>query len=141
MKTELHNLTGVNWTYTWWNSIGATVSWEWTFTTLEKADKLAVEFYIPSNYKFLKTIWKQNNTRWNKPFEVFGDGRCRWNITHYEVRFDRLFIYYNQLPSNTTCGFRIKTIKAFEWKTKIMPVHIFEMYKTNVWGRKIVNGE
>jgi len=149
IKTELHNLTWVNWTYTGWNKIGQVWTWEWTFKVLKKSDKLAVEFYIPSNYKFLKTIGKQSYTRWDKPFELYGrkyeyswqtryDWECRWKLTHYEVRFDRLFLYFNELPANTSCTVQIKTIKAFEWKTSIMPVHIFEMYKTNVWGRKVI---
>ncbi len=149
MKTELHNLTGVNWTYSWWNNIGDTVNWYWAFTTLKKADKLAVEFYIPSNYKFLSSIGKQNKTEENRPFKLYWkkyeysghtryEWECQWRLSHYEVRFDRLFLYFDRLPANTSCNVDIKTIKAFEWKTNIMPVHIFEMYKTNVWGRKII---
>ena len=153
IKTTLHNLTGVNWTYTGWNNIWDTVTWNWTFKTLKKADKLAVEFYIPSNYKFLTTISKQNNDRYNRPFEIHSweyrysgetnndeedEWECGWDLSHYEVRFDRLFLYFNELPANTNCKIRIKTIKAFNWKTNIMPVHIFEMYKTNVWWRKVV---
>ncbi len=34
---------------------------------LEKAEQLAVEFYIPSNYKFIK---KFNSDDWNLPFEI-----------------------------------------------------------------------
>jgi len=128
IKNQLHNLTGISWIYTWGENIWDVGVWEWTFKTLIEAHQLAVEFYIPSTYKFLATVSKRED---NLPFEIRWN--CRRHLKHYEVRFDRLFLYFDRLNKWDICSVKIKTIKAFNWKANLMPVHIWEMYKTKVW--------
>ncbi len=133
IKNELHNLANVNFYYTWWNNIWDIWTWKWTFLTLKDANQLAVEFYIPSNYQFLKTVSKNNNL-YKFPFDI--NEECKRKLTHYEVRFDKLFLLFGKLEKNTSCSVSIKTIKSFEWNTNKMPTNIFEMYNTTVWWRK-----
>ena len=139
IKNQLHNLTGVSWTYTWGENIWDVGIWRWTFKTLTEANQLAVEFYIPSTYKFLNTISKKKNNwcdgRWCRDLPIEINWSCRRHLKHYEIRFDRLFLYFDRLNIwEGNCIVKIKTIKAFNWKANLMPVHIWEMYKTKVWG-------
>ena len=140
IKTVLHNLTGVSWSYTGGNNVWDIVNRTGKFKVLSNASQLAVEFYIPSTQKFLANVLKMSDTL---PFEILTLDRdwniCSWHLKHYEIRFDRLFLYFDHLDKNTSCTVKINTIKAFKGKAYTMPVHIFEMYKNNVWGRRVVD--
>jgi len=47
---------------------------------------------------------------------------------HWEVRFDRLFLYYENLPA-LTCDISIQALQSYSGNAITMPMRIYEMYK------------
>jgi hypothetical protein len=132
IKSELHNVSNISWSYSGSNNVGDIGIWSGGFKVNVPAQQLAVEFYIPSTYKFLANLTKQKFNDYKLPFDI--KGRCRYSLRHYEVRFDRLFLYFGRLYAGDDCQIRIRTIKAYNGTANQMPVHIFEMYRHNVWA-------
>lgn len=125
--------------------------WETTkliasFSTDLAWEQVGVNMYIPATFKLLDTIKPKSNIfstslshlrdayRDAQPFEV-SDYQC--TPDHWEVRFDRLFFYYDSLPP-ITCDISVKMIKSYDWDTTIMPMTISEIYKWTVNGRKVI---
>ncbi len=89
-----------------------------SFSTDLAGEQVAVEIFLPSTYKLLETITTKNKETPHEygdrqptplPFTL-SDEHCR--PTHYEVRFDRLFLYYETLEPGT-CDISIPAIRAY----------------------------
>ena len=125
--------------------VGDKVTLESHFVLEKDASQLALELYIPASYKFLETISKkpipsaQENSYYQlyrqEPFSVRGSPACRPD--YWEVRFDRLFLYYHQLASASDCMVSIETLKAYQGQAQTMPARLREMYNTQVWARQV----
>ncbi|MBS8121711.1 MG2 domain-containing protein [Candidatus Vampirococcus lugosii] len=105
-----------------------------SFATTKDASQVAVEFFIPANIKLLGNISKFDDS---EPFQIKGGRRC--SPSHYESRFDRLFLYYDSIKSGTECEIIFEGINSFNGNFNIMPTRFFEMYDTQVHGRKVLN--
>lgn len=116
-----------------WAPIGTAVTIWWSFTTDLAGEDVAVDLFVPADYKLLDVISAKDGTQ-NYPFTV-SDRHCYPN--HWETRFDRLFLFYDNLPAGT-CDITVEALKAYEWNTTVMPFRIWEMYRWSVNGRKIV---
>lgn len=127
--------------------ISDTVVLTWAFSVEEDAEQVAVEFFIPSTIKLLETIRSKNvsdeENDWygyrnrDLPFHVAGGNRYCYP-SHREVRFDRLFLYYEKLPAGISCELSFKWLKAYEGTAQVMPTRLREMYSTDVRGRTII---
>lgn len=147
-----------------WNTINKLISdqkiWDMIkfigdFNITKSANQLAVVYYIPSNIVLMNVIGKNNAINDEcYPWEWCDyDDRGSvisyeniWNLwptwyscmpDNYEIRFDRLFLYYNSLPKWAHCRVSFLWYKTHNWDTQIMPSKLFEMYKTDVWAQKI----
>ena len=123
------------------------VSFTWWFVITKDANQLAVEYFIPSNIKLLYSIKTKNKAKdsssdgyyWyydqDLPFTYNTNGSYSRNCrpSHWEVRFDRLFLYYNRLSTGTSCQFDIEWIKAFDGVSNLQPSKIWEMYDSNIY--------
>lgn len=113
----------------------------WWFVLTKDANQLAVEYFIPSSIKLLYSINSKNKVNNNQneyyyygedlPFGFGNNWNCRPD--HWEVRFDRLFLYYNHLTAGTSCQFDIAGIKAFDGTSNLQPSRIWEMYDSNIY--------
>ena len=114
-------------------------------TTTVPGEQVAVEIFIPSTYKLLETIVSKNNQN-DQDNEYPNDGNNQLPFTvsdsecqpsHRETRFDRLFLYYENLPA-ITCDISTQALKAYDGTGTIMPMRIYEMYKWTINGRKVI---
>lgn len=117
--------------------IGSIIYFTWGFTLTENSNQLAVEYFIPSDTKLLYNIQSKNTNKDNRdyygsdlPFDFGENYRCR--PSYWQVKFDRLFLYYDNLAKDTTCKFTIKGIKSFDWVSNLQPSKIWEMYSKNI---------
>lgn len=126
-------------------SVSNPSAWVWetvdiigSFSTDMVGEQVAVELFIPSDYKLLDVISskKQQPDSWSQyPFTT-SDRHC--TPTHRETRFDRLFLYYDILEPGV-CDITIPALKAYSWSTVVMPMRVREMYRWKVNGRKVIH--
>lgn len=109
--------------------LGETIDLNASWTTTIPGEQVAVEIFIPSTVKFLKTIDLTST-----PFTV-SDYNCQ--PSHRETKFDRLFLYYENLPA-VTCDITIPALKAYNGIPVIQPMRVYEMYRGKVNGRKVI---
>lgn len=136
------NVTKMNYTISKPDAaIGELVDVNASRTTSVPGEQVAVEIFIPSTLKFLDTISNKNTPINNGfgfqpqlPFTV-SDYHCM--PSHWETRFDRLFLYYDNLTAST-CDITTQALRAYNGTTTIMPMRIYEMYKWKINGRKVI---
>lgn len=112
-----------------------------SFVTDIAGEQVAVELFIPSDYKLIDVISskKAQIEVGNRPINQYpfttSDHHC--TPTHWETRFDRLFLYYDVLVPGV-CDITIPALKAYEGSTVIMPMRVWEMYRGKLNGRKVI---
>lgn len=110
-----------------------------TFTITEDAQNLAVVLPVPSTLAILNPNleegWDQTMIRFEQTKNPIGKTRYSCYPQHYEVRYDHLFLYYDQLPKDAGCFASFKVMTTHLGKTITGPMKIREMYKTKVRGR------
>ena len=113
--------------------IGSTVDLLGSFTTTVVGDQVAVEFFVPADYKLLEVISQRTASVSERGYRspppvpfTMSDPACQ--PTHRETRFDRLFLYYETLQP-ITCDIAIPVLKAYNGSTTVMPMRVYEMYK------------
>lgn len=124
-----------NWKAKNTDPLGSLVDMETSFAIDQDAEQIAVEFYLPSAYRFVATVSAEWVGSEHMPFEIEWEYACRPD--HFEVRYDRLFLYYDQLDAGVRCDIHIETIKSLSGKSRVMPSRLFEMYRTRVQGNTI----
>ncbi len=156
LATDLNKLAGAaqhvnQMKYTIVNStakIGDTTDLVASFTTDLAGEKIGINIYIPATFKLVDTIQAQGRSsifgqsRWEYdygfgtqlPFKL-SDYGCTPN--HWEINYDKLFLYYDSLPP-ITCDVSIPLLKAYNGNTTIMPMSVSEIYKWTVNGRKVI---
>lgn len=102
------------------------------FKITQPAPHTAIELYIPASYKLWDVINAKQTNSYDLPFVVDGWYSCRPD--HYEVRFDRLFLYYNTLEANQSCRITIPILKAYSGDVVIMPSKFYQMYDDSVYA-------
>lgn len=124
MEYNISNISG---------AIGDLVDINTSRTTTIPGQQVAVEIFIPSTLKFLSTIQTQD-TDTAFPFTI-SDFNCQ--PSHREIKFDRLFLYYEQLEA-ITCDVSIQALKAYNGTPVIQPMRVYEMYRGKINGRKVL---
>lgn len=120
--------------------IGGVTNLIGSWTNTIAGEQVAVSIYLPATYKLVDTIASMNTTDTNErwytqlPFDM-SDYNCMPD--HWEVKFDRLFLYYDNLAP-TSCDISIPMIKAYNGTATVMPMSIQEMYRGKVNGRKVI---
>lgn len=125
--------------------VGQTVDIVGSFATDVAGEQVAVELFVPSDYKLLEVISSKMTSAVSDPY-MYGytpeetpfavsDPHCQ--PTHREARFDRLFLYYDILEPGV-CDISIPALKAYSGTTTIMPMRVREMYRGMVNGRKVI---
>gem|GEM_PF-3061897 len=121
--------------------VGSKVDIVGSFATDLAGEQVAVELFVPSDYKLLEVISSKmpakneyGYTSSPTPF-VVSDRHCQ--PTHRETRFDRLFLYYENLQAGV-CDITIPALKAYSGTTTVMPMRVWEMYKGLINGRKVI---
>lgn len=102
------------------------------FKITQSAPHVAIELYVPSTYKLSDIINAKNSNSYDLPFTVDGWYSCKPD--HYEVRFDRLFLYYNNLEANQSCRITIPILKAYSGSTITVPSKLYQMYDDSVYA-------
>jgi len=139
---------------TWWlikeklqkANIWDMIDFIWGFNLNKDAYHLAISFYIPSNVELLNPSLNKNSnilkfvnaSKFN--YTISDDKNRDWydcTPSHYEVRFDRLFLYYDKIKKDRLCKIIFKWVKTHDWAINIMLSKLFEMYNTNVWSEKV----
>lgn len=115
-----------------------------SFSTDIAGEQVAVELFVPSDYKLLDVISSNQPV---PPMDPYGYGMIQqypFDVSdphclprHWETRFDRLFLYYDVLEPGT-CDITIPALKAYNGSTTIMPMRVWEMYRGKINGRKVI---
>ena len=90
--------------------LGSLKTMKASFAIDQDAEQLAVEFYLPSAYRFVATVSSAFVGNEKEPFEITGPRVC--HPDHFEVRYDKLFLYYDQLRAGIRCDVSIEAIKS-----------------------------
>jgi len=134
--------------------VGAIISMTGEFETSQDANQIAVVYTIPP-YTYIMNQIGQNGSRYDCRwcyYSYYGgssnkatnqisfttkkrtdSGRYSCNPNHYEIRYDRLFLYYNKLPSGAACEVNFSLMKTHNWVANMLNHSLFEMYGTDVW--------
>jgi hypothetical protein len=77
---------------------------------------------------------------WSLRFTSIGNSSSWYNCypSHYEVRFDKLFLYYDSLSAGAGCRISFDTIKTHYGKVNVLPTQAFQMYGAEVRGRAMI---
>lgn len=122
-------------------SIGDKIDFIWTYSIRKNARKLAIAYYIPSNISIINPNLNRENYINSPDSPIRFEVKNPWSSSfyrhdclpdHFELMFDRLFIYYDNMKSWVICELKFKWIKTHDWKVNIMPAKLFEMYNTQV---------
>lgn len=125
------------------------------FSVEEQATELAVIYNIPSNTYIINNIgeqgsrydcWdcyrgyydKNDNNSKNEISFVSTQSSQEWYSCvpdHYEIRYDRLFLYYDELPADASCNIEFSLAKTHDGVSEMISQEIFEMYSPEVRGR------
>jgi len=105
------------------------------FKINQPAPHTAIELYIPATYKLWDVINAKQTSSYDVPFTVEGSRWCRPD--HYEVRFDRLFLYYNTLESNQSCRITIPILRAYHGESIMVPAKLWQMYDDSVYATQM----
>jgi len=54
---------------------------------------------------------------------------------HYEIRYDRLFLYYDDLPAGAGCEVTFSLMKTHDGAINLLYHNLFEMYGVDVWAQ------
>lgn len=154
LTDEMHGVSDLSLTYSGmqnaqiWNIVRVI----WHFRVLSKAHQVAIIYPIPAQYKIINpkllgTIqddltmwWYEYGEFWEKidkhqlTFTNIGTDTTRYNCepTHYEIKFDHLFLYYDQLAESAGCEIGFDMIRTHQGKTKQQALRLWEMYFSNV---------
>lgn len=159
--SKLELVSRVAWTDQW-NTVSETdktldagwiVDYKWSFALDREVQQLAVSFPIAANYSILNPSLGQQNYGWSYDSTFFrqqaaetivAKNQATFNLTntnwyscypsYYEVKYDRLFLYYNNLPKWASCSIEFKATKTHNWSFVPMPVKLFEMYAPYTWA-------
>lgn len=101
-----------------------------------------MEIFVPAQTKMLEAITakgtqEQDPYGWYAPQMPFNVSDSHCIPTHWESRFDRLFLYYERLEPGS-CDISFSVLQAYSGATTIMPFRIYEMYKGKLNGRKVI---
>lgn len=123
-------------------AIGETKNVAASFTTTIPGEQVAVEIFVPAVTKILEAITAKNDDQqdpygWYAPAFPFDISDSHCMPTHWESRFDRLFLYYDRLEPGS-CDFSFPVLQAYSGTTTTMPFRIYEMYKGKLNGRKVI---
>lgn len=112
-------------------TVGETVDIVGSFTTDLAGEQVAVELFVPSDYKLLDVI----SSKMPDDEYDYGNSALPFTVSHRhcepshrETRFDRLFLYYDILEAGV-CDITIPALKAYNGTTTIMPMRVREMYR------------
>lgn len=123
-------------------AIGETKNVAASFTTTLPGEQVAVEIFVPADTKILEAITAKNDDQqdpygWYAPAFPFAISDSHCMPTHWESRFDRLFLYYDRLEPGS-CDFSFPVLQAYSGTATTMPFRIYEMYKGKLNGRKMI---
>lgn len=155
--SQLHNIQWLWYAQTTPDTFMQESAWTITkhkanFGVTKQANQFAVSYYIPANSYILNTIKNNSdsyceydcyndyaNTMFDDPnaitFTSTSNTSERYSCqpTHFEVRYDRLFLYYDYLPANAGCEINFSTMNTHNASIQSISATAFEMYRTNVW--------
>lgn len=144
MKNEIKNVSDLSFEY-WGKSklenakIWDVITWTTSFKVDKDVSNLAVVYTIPSNYFILNPNLSQtkysyfnfqNNSNTNTWYDCWP--------THYEVKFDQLFLYYSNLPAGAWCKVDIQMMKTHNAQINTTPIKLWEMYWWEVYATKYI---
>ncbi len=148
--------------------IGDVVTLHGSFAIQKDVRQFAVVYAIPSNitiinpdlpsqqlnnqwwnqwwnpYQGIITSNRQGDYRWWRSsslrFTSIGNSSSRYSCypSHYEVRFDKLFLYYDALSAGAGCRISFDTIKTHYGKVNVLPTQAFQMYGADIRGRAMI---
>jgi hypothetical protein len=119
--------------------------------------EVAVVYNIPAYSYIINTIWQwgarydcRDCFRWWYEEEPVSNNQISFTSKkstqeryscqpdHYEIRYDRLFLYYDDLPAGAGCEVDFSLIKTHNGVADVLSQELFEMYSPEVWGRNYV---
>ncbi len=115
--------------------VGQTINAVAQFKITQPAPHTVVELYVPATLKLSDIVNKKESSSRNAPFTVEWNYNCQ--PSHYEVRFDRLFLYYDTLEANQSCRITIPAIVAYSGSTVSMSSKIWQMYDDSVYATQM----
>lgn len=157
IKDQMNNVSDVDFKFNSWGIDVLKNAWiwdkiqaEWKFKITKDASQFAVSYNIPSTYYIINPNIARssvdNSYGWYDytnqllNFENLTTSSNWYSCwpTYYEVKYDRLFLYYDKLPAWAACKINFNIMKTHNWEINISPINLFEMYKTSVWWNKVV---
>jgi len=103
------------------------------FKISKPASHVVLEFYVPSIYALAESLYAKQNNPFALSFHVDGGWWCL--PTHYEMRFDRVYLYYELLEADLSCRMRIPMIKSFDGSVVPLPSRLYQLYDDSVSAR------
>jgi len=133
--------------------VGDIINLKWKFKINDTAEQVAVVYNIPVYSYIMNTIGKNwsNYDCWDCRFYYYDNNNASKNEIkfnklnntedwyscrpdYYEIRYDRLFLYYEHLPKNASCEVEFTIMKTHVGVTNVLSSNFFEMYMPNVRG-------
>jgi len=127
-------------------AVWETIKIKWSFEVSKEANELAVVYNIPAFSYIINKIWEQANFDYRRWYYEGQDSKSiQFKTTknlqdwyscypdHYEVRFDKLFLYYDNLPTGAGCEVEFSLMKTHNGSIEILHHNLFEMYWSEVW--------
>lgn len=120
-------------------NVGETTTLEGKFTLTQDAKHLAIDYQIPANYSIINTDFEKTiSTQTENSSNGYGYVWDNCTPKHFEVRYDKLFLYYESLNAGASCTITFNVVKTHEGKTRMPFIRLFEMYDAVVYSSKIL---
>jgi hypothetical protein len=144
IHTHLQQVSELNLTFDNETQIWDIVTVSWRYGVEKEAKHVAVEAFVPASFKFLHTIGTHVDS--SDQFErSFGKSKQPIKFSgpecipdHWEIRFDRVFIYHEQMRVGQVCEFELEALVSYAGDFHVMPMRLREMYHTDVWWRRVI---
>ena len=130
--------------------VGSIVQASARFAVSQNAHQVAVVYPIPSSYKIInpRLLWASSSSLVSFDetvvdsdarqitFSNIGTTRDRYSCqpTYYQIKFDQLFLYYDQLAQGAGCQIQFDMIRTHTGDSTQAPLKLREMYLSNVWA-------
>jgi hypothetical protein len=105
----------------------------WAFKISSSAEHVGIEFFVPATYALRDILYPKKTDLYALPFSVHWWWGC--TPTYYEMRFDRVFLYYEMLESNAACRIDVPMLRSFSWTIVPLPSRLFQLYDDRVGAR------
>ncbi len=133
------------------DSVGSIDSHIFRFQTKTDTAQLAVVATIPAYLRIVQSFDQTNLINYdyddysvssidpNLSFVKGTDAGVGYSCmpTHYEIRYDRLVVFYDNLPAGASCDISFRTAKTHDAAIQPATISVYEMYDSRTYGKVV----